>query len=341
MLYIIITTPLCNLSCKYCGGSLYGMPAEIAYSLTDLHDFIKKDTNAVVAFYGGEPLLRPIIVKEYVENLPAKHFVINTNGYYIETLTGIINHFDSILLSIDGRKQITDYYREKGCYNHVLNAVNFLKNHEFKGELIARMSVSIKSDIYKEVKHLLSFFPLIHWQLDMIWSPLWELHEFQSWVKQSYQPGLKKLIYEWIHHLKQDKIIGIIPFLGIMSRMLHGGKGLFCQSGTESVTIATDGKILACSIAPGYSWNVLGDIKTGFQFIDIGEPCLDCEDVDLCGGRCLFANKERLWGKEGFYEMCRVTRFLINELKKYKSVCESHKEKLRYPPFNNTTEIIP
>ena len=57
--------------------------------------------------------------------------------------------------------------------------------------------------------------------------------------------------------------------------------------------------------------------------------------------RCLFANRERLWGKEGFDAICDVTKYLIYELEKYTRICEPIKEKIRYPPFNNTTEIIP
>ncbi|RLF55653.1 MAG: putative peptide-modifying radical SAM/SPASM domain-containing protein [Thermoplasmata archaeon] len=341
MLYIIMTTPLCNLCCKYCGGSLHGMPADITYSISDLQELLKRDNNAVVAFYGGEPLLKPMIVKEYVENLNAKHFVINTNGYFIETLDDIIHRFDSILLSIDGGKQITDYYREKGCYDRVISAVDYLNDRDFNGEIIARMSVSVKSDIYEDVMHLLKIFPFVHWQLDMIWSAMWDLTEFKEWVKSSYLPGIQSLVKYWVEEMKDGNILGIVPFLGIVSRMLHGGSGLFCQSGTKSVTVTTDGKILACPIAPDYTWNILGDIETGFKPIDIGQPCIQCDDYYLCGGRCLFAHKERLWGQEGFDEMCHVTRFLIHELMKYKPIYEKYVEKLRYPLFNNTTEIIP
>ena len=127
MLYIVMTTPECNLCCKYCGGSLHGMPQNIQYSIDELSRFIKQDPDAVVAFYGGEPLLKPTVIKTCLDQLPAKHFVINTNGYFIEELGDTIHKFDSILLSIDGRKQVTDYYREPGCYDTVISAVQFLQ----------------------------------------------------------------------------------------------------------------------------------------------------------------------------------------------------------------------
>jgi sulfatase maturation enzyme AslB (radical SAM superfamily) len=124
------------------------MPSGITYTLSELKDFIGNDNDVTIAFYGGEPLLNYDIVREFVNNLPAKHFVINTNGTYIESLKDIIHRFDSILLSVDGRKHITDFYRGIGCYDNVHHAVDFLNKLDFRGEIIARMSVSHCSDIY-------------------------------------------------------------------------------------------------------------------------------------------------------------------------------------------------
>ncbi|MHA1305327.1 MAG: putative peptide-modifying radical SAM/SPASM domain-containing protein, partial [Candidatus Heimdallarchaeaceae archaeon] len=82
--------------------------------------------------------------------------------------------------------------------------------------------------------------------------------------------------------------------------------------------------------------------------VTIDEPCLSCEVYNLCGGRCLFANKTKLWGEEGFAEVCKTVKHLINELKKIKKeVLELidngiiEKSDFDYPAYNNTTEIIP
>ena len=341
MLYIILTTPLCNLHCRYCGGSLPGMPSDITYDTVTLLRFIKKDPNAIVAFYGGEPLLRPHIVKEFLDVLPANHFVINTNGYFIESIRDEIPRFDTILLSIDGRESVTDGYRQHGCYQQVMHAVDVIHNTSFQGELIARMAVSKDTDIHKDVTHLLQYFPFVHWQLDVVWSALWELDEFTAWAEESYKPGLQKLISTWIEKVKQGNVTGIVPFRGIMTRLLYDITGLPCEAGENAMAITTDGNILACPIAPGHFWNDLGDISTGYHQVHIDNPCPKCDVYDICGGRCLFANKERYWGMEGFHAICDVTKFLIGELQKYRHICEPFKEKIKYPPYNNTTEIIP
>ena len=343
MLYIVMTTPLCNLHCSYCGGSLHGMPDDISYDFDLLQKHVEKDDDAIVAFYGGEPLLRPQVVKFFLQRLPAKRFVINTNGYFIESISDVLSSFDTILLSIDGRKKITDNYREHGCYDQVLHARDLINESGFQGELIARMAVSKNTDIFEDVTHLLRLFPLVHWQLDVVWSALWGLADFKRWAEQSYKPGLKRLIDDWINGIKKDDILGIIPFLGIMTRLFYPKEffGLPCQAGDNAIAITTDGKILACPIAPDFEWNNLGSLSKGFKQIHVDDPCPSCDVYSVCGGRCLFANKQRLWGKEGFDAVCDVTKFLIHELEKYKDSLEPFKENIKYPPFNNTTEIIP
>lgn len=342
MLYIVMTTPECNLHCSYCGGSLHGMPNDITYKDELLVQLISEDKDAVVAFYGGEPLLRPKVIQHYLDILPAKHFVINTNGYFINKIEDELACFDSILLSIDGRKEVTDSYREKGCYDQVMKARDLIYDSSFSGELIARMAVSKNTDIYKDVTHLLDYFAFVHWQLDVVWSVLWELSDFQQWVETSYKLGLKRLINEWIADIKNGYIRGIIPFRGIATRLLFNEiSGLPCQSGERAFAITTDGTILACPIAPDYKWNSLGSLSEGYKRISVDDPCLTCDVYRICGGRCLFANKERLWGKNGFDSICEVTKFLIQEIIHHIHVCESVKNQIKYPPYNNTTEIIP
>jgi len=341
VLYIVLTTPICNLNCRYCGGTINGMPSEIKYKLDTLVKLIDKDPEAVVAFYGGEPLLEIDMIKKLLDILPAKHFVLNTNGFFLKDLNSYIHKFDTILLSIDGDKEITDFYRGKGCYQKVIEALDFLRYNSYKGEVIARMTVSKKSDIYRDVTHLLEFFPFVHWQLDAVWSSLWNLSEFSRWSEESYKPGIISLLDLWLENIREDKVLGIIPFVGIVSRILYNESGLPCGAGENAFAITTDGRVLACPIAPDFQWNNLGDLHSFSRVSNKIEPCIYCEVFDICGGRCLFAQRERLWGEEGFKAICDITKFLIKELDKHIDELRHLKNKIRYPPFNNTTEIIP
>ncbi len=219
------------------------------------------------------------------------------------------------------------------------------------------MAVSQESDIYRDVKHLLSipYFDHVHWQLNVVWDPEGSWKDFRAWLEDSYYPGLRKLANEWIYEIERSmRIQGIVPFQGVMKR-LFGLKrqGLPCGAGESAFTISTDGSVLACPIGGEFSWNRLGNILDNepqeFRSRLIpSEPCPSCEYYPMCGGRCLFANKERLWGDDGFELICETVRYLIELMKEIKPRIERLVEEgtiserdLLYPRVNNTTEIIP
>lgn len=70
------------------------------------------------------------------------------------------------------------------------------------------MAVSEKTDIYKDVKHLIelknSQFNHVHWQLDVLWDlpPYQRYKNFDKWAKE-YNEGITKLIKYWIKKWKK------------------------------------------------------------------------------------------------------------------------------------------
>ena len=48
----------------------------------------------------------------------------------------------------------------------------------------------------------------------------------------------------------------------------------------------------------------------------VGDPCQSCEIYPICGGRCLYANKLKPWGEEGYKKTCETIFYLVNALKK-------------------------
>ena len=331
------------------------MPWKIQYRLEDLAKFLEEDNDLVIAFYGGEPLLNAKFIEEVMERIDAKRWVIQTNGLLIEKLDEKYwREFDAILLSIDGVKEVTDYYRGVGVYEKVLKAAKYLRSINAEADLTARMSVSEQTRLYRDVVHLLSLniFDHVHWQLDVIWSDRWI--DFDSWLVESYLPDLKKLVNLWIAKLRGGMVLGITPFLGIVKAMFF--ENLLappCGSGVEAFAISTDGTILACPIAVDVGWAKLGNIRnTNLEdlrrLFKIGEPCSSCNVFKYCGGRCLYTYYERLWGEEGFRKVCRATKHLISLIEELRDEIASlidegrvDIEKLNYPKFLNTVEIIP
>ncbi len=356
MLYIVFLTGVCNLRCRYCGGTIPEevMPHEIKYDIYELKRFISKDSDAVVAFYGGEPLLRVNKMVQMMDVLPANRFVVQTNGLFLNNIPdSYLNRLDSILVSIDGVREVTNHYRGNGVYEMVLDRVQKIRP-KYGGDLIARMAVSEESDIYRDVRHLLSLpFDHVHWQLNVVWAPDDSWTDFNAWVDNSYNPGISKLAEWWIEEIKSGRIWGIVPFLGVVKRMLFNETGLPCGSGRDAFAITTDGRVLACPIGGEFEWNNLGNIwdnepEDFRNAVDVDEPCKSCDIYPICGGRCLFANKERFWGDEGFAKICSTVRHLVNEMREASKVILDlidegmySKDDFKYPPFNNTTEIIP
>jgi len=367
MLYFIELTQVCNLKCKYCGNT----PdpdvddVEVSYSLEELKSFLEKDPEPNICFYGGEPLLRMGLMEKIMDSIPAKRFLIQTNGILLSKVKPrYLKQFDTILISIDGRKETTDYYRGRGTYDKVIKNLQAVRELGYSGDVIARMAVSGRSDIYEEVKHLLELknphFDHVHWQLDVFWDfppkRRYKNRDFVKWVKESYNPGITKLAKYWYQKMKENgNVLGIVPFLGIMKSLLFDEipVQLRCGAGIDAFAITPSGRILVCPVAPEFKFANVGHIRTSHPKdlpykVTIGEPCLSCDYYSICGGRCLFANKTKLWGEKSFKEVYLTVKHLIDEMIALKPKIEKlindgivKKEDFYYPPYNNSTEIIP
>ncbi|MHA1200112.1 MAG: TIGR04084 family radical SAM/SPASM domain-containing protein, partial [Candidatus Heimdallarchaeaceae archaeon] len=229
----------------------------------------------------------------------------------------------------------------------------------FQGDLIARMAVNEKSNILDDVLHLLNTdiltFDNVHWQLDVEWDEGIETRwmKFDKWAEE-YNAGISKLVKYWLDEMREGKVRGIVPFLGTFKHILNETTtDLPCEAGLRSFAIRTDGKITICPLPPEYDFTVMGDIKGSItQLLEnkmmVGNKCQECEVYDLCGGRCLFAEKSKLWGEDGFDKVCNITKHYIKELEEIKEEVLKlinqgiiKYEDFNYPEYNNTTEIIP
>ncbi len=351
MLWLIMTTGKCNLACKYCGGSFPEsfVPRKINYDLEKLKNVIEKDSDPTVIFYGGEPLLNHQFIMEVMDEIKANRFGIQTNGTFIPLLPDEYwRNMDLVLLSIDGRESTTDSMRGRGVYRKVTASARRLK--ELGLETIARMTVTEKSIIDEEVFDLikLNLFDKIHWQLNVVWTERWN---FKEWAENYYIPGIRRLMDFFVSNLQKGVVVKIIPFLGVISSHYFPRKvGVACGAGYDSITVTPDGRILSCPIAVTEQWAELGSLDKGFltSVEDIPGICKNCEYLKYCGGRCLYANKERYWGEDGWYEVDGVTReylsIVLSRIPEIDKIIESgiiDKNDLRYDPTKDSTEVIP
>jgi putative peptide-modifying radical SAM enzyme len=370
--HVILTTH-CNLQCKYCyekscddiGTDFgdfeidYSLPKEISYPIEWLRDFCEKDPECIVTFYGGEPTLHMEKIRQIMDAVPVKHFLIQTNGLLLDKLEPeYVNRLRMILVSIDGDQELTDYYRGAGVYRKVIENVRKIVNNGFRGEIIARMTVMEETDIFKQVTWLLNNeecpFSSIHWQLDAgFWKNDFANRQFEKWIKESYNPGVKKLMKHWVDHMeKSGKVLKLYPFLAVMNSLLNGEKSfLRCGSGWINYAVLTDGNISPCPIMGGMKDFYVGHIKTAHPLrlkqIFATEPCSRCSILYECGGRCLYANITKQWDERQYGLVCDTVKNLIDSLKQEEPRIRRliREGKIRLGDFDflkyNGCEIIP
>ena len=372
MLLFITLTQRCNLNCGYCGNGsnediedLATHNPEVIYDVNLISKF-NKVKDLAVCFYGGEPLMRIPLIEKIMPLLPKAKFCLQTNGVLIKKLKPeIVRQFNTILISIDGDEETTDFNRGKGMYKLLIKHSKWLRETcKFTGDLIARMTCSGNNDIYKSVTHLLNLglFDHVHWQLDAEWDSDMDARYtndlaegFVDWKDRIYNVGITNLMKDFMENLRNGKILGIVPFLGLIKVFIKGEKikRIMCGSGSDAFNVTTGGYINCCPIAPEF--DPIADLKADdfdhknlYDTELIGGFCKECEILEKCGGRCLYANKDNWWGEEGRKHVCQTVFHLVktiednlDEIKKIVSEKPELMEQLDYPKFNNSTEIIP
>ncbi|CAL6079118.1 AstB/chuR-related_protein [Hexamita inflata] len=329
MIYFVFSSSACNLSCSYCGGTPEDlhMPEKPQYDAVELVKQIEKDEDPVIVFYGGEPLLSIPFVSQVMDLIPRATFVLQSNCTLLHLLpTPYLLKFSAILVSIDGRPQTVGEYRGPTIYNKIVRNVKDAKQRGFTGHVIARMACSLKTDIYEDVKHLLSHelkFDSVYWQLDAQWDYPMNIRwgDFEYYLATSYIPGIQRLFAEFKESLLNangdfTKMLSISPFVQILQSMvLNKHTGLRCSAGTKAVSITTDGRYLCCPVASDEDWNNIGTLKdepkSVMDKVVIGGICDTCEDKKWCGGRCLYANHTMHWKEEGYKIICETVKTII------------------------------
>lgn len=339
MFFHVILTTECNLQCRYCFGETlddfdedfantevdYSLPKKIAYDLSLLDEFCRRDRECVLTFYGGEPLLCEHEIEKIMDKVKPRHFMIQTNGIFLDRLPPeYVNRFHTILVSIDGDEALTDGYRGKGVFRKVVDNLNLIKTNGFGGELIARMTVNEPTDINKQVTWLLNndefSFSSVHWQLNAgFWGNDYSRRNFKEWSENSYVPSLQKLTQFWVNQMEtHGTVLKLYPLLGIAHSLLHNEKNslLRCGGGWINYAIQTDGNIIPCPTMWGMKDYYLGNIRDAnpleLKKIFVKSPCSQCDILGICGGRCLYANITNRWSRDAYSTVCRTVKGLIS-----------------------------
>ncbi len=334
MFWHLILTDACNLCCSYCRarafepGAVEGrpvdvdpaLPAELAVDLDELAAFLARDPDPTLTFYGGEPLLRHDLIADVMGRLPGCRFMLQTNGLLLDRLPAeALHRFHTILVSVDGPEALTDRHRGADVYARVIANVERLAASGFPGELIARMTVDEATVIEEAVLHCDNL-PVssVHWQLDANFSGDYSVRSFGRWARESYNPGITRLVEAWVDRMERGEVARWYPFLDATWDLLKDKPSrLRCGSGYANYTIQTDGAIVPCPIMTGMTGFYLGHIRDADPLslpeINIGN-CGDCAIASFCGGRCLYAAVTEPWPPAGRAEVCSTVENLHNAL---------------------------
>jgi uncharacterized protein len=344
MHYHLILTSMCNSKCRYCYEKSmeeendlgkkwkfdFSCPTQTSVDVKKLKDFLEKDKDAVLIFYGGEPLLEIKKIKEIIDEIDVP-FRMQTNGKLLDKIPiEYLKKIDKVLISVDGDEGRTDFNRGKGTYKKVLKNLNLIREKGYRGEIVARMTLDFP-DIFEQVKHLLEIgFDSIHWQLDAgFYKCDFDEDNFKKFVND-YNESVSKLIDFWIKDMEKNKrVLMIYPFVGIFNRLIGWDKnnGLMCGAGEYGFAIDTNGKIIACPIMNCIEDFVCGDIYSNdLKKIFVSGRCDKCEVKSICGGRCLYWNKANLWPEKGDDLICETIKFLIDEIKDKIPIVEKYIE---------------
>lgn len=121
--------------------------------------------------------------------------------------------------------------------------------------------------------------------------------------------------------LDKEIVLPIVPFFGVVSSLLNGAavNNIRCGAGWAFWVVTTTGDIYPCPVMRNYKKYLIGNIANISPLdihpkFSIKEPCTSCNIFNICGGRCLCANLQNEWDKEGFKLVCGSVRNLIDGL---------------------------
>jgi putative peptide-modifying radical SAM enzyme len=298
----------------------FSAPPKLEVDLEKLKKFLKSEDTLI--FYGGEPLLNIQKMEEIMDNIKVKSFCMQTNGKLLHFLPKeYMNKFSRILVSLDGSEERTDFNRGKETYKQVSENIRLIRKNGFKGEIVARMTLSFP-DIFQQILELekIKEIDSFHWQIDAGFYKNDFNEEYFSKFAEEYNLSLSNLADYWIEKMEsKKKVLKLYPLIGIFESLYYNkNEKLRCGAGYANYTITTDGKITVCPIMNNIKEFYCGDLNSKSEELTriyVQEPCVSCNYFKICGGRCLYSNKAKLWPPQGQELICKTVIHLIETIK--------------------------
>ena len=309
----------CNLSCRYCfagQGKFSGeealMSKETGYAAVDF--LLAKSAhrkNVEIDFFGGEPLLNFQVIKaitEYGEKqalIKGKKikFTLTTNGVLLEG--EVADYFQkkkfSVVLSLDGRREINDFmrpfYNGRGSFSKVYpNLLTFVRDRNQRDYFIRGTYTRGNLDFSKDVEFLLEK-GFKHISLEPVIGDPADSYT----LKEEDIPFLMQE-YEKLTRLYLQKKVAGDPFTFFHFNIdLEGGPCLNkrikgCGAGTEYLAVTPTGDLYPCHQFVDKDTFKIGrlggELNQNIVELFAGaniyskKDCLTCWAKFYCGGGC-------------------------------------------------------
>ncbi len=348
--FYLMMTKHCNLSCRYCSGvniqTTFGqeisrpdLDRQLEYVFSVVRRYPEQKHSLM--FYGGEPLLNLDDIEEVIRRTkPTEYnfqYLIYTNGTLLDKASEFfLENLSYIFVSIDGIERIHDAQRGEGTYKKIMSNIQNLPS-VFKGEKMARITVTNIVPLYESVMNLLDKFEHIYWSVENTT----ELYPDEDEYQARYLEDQRRLIEFWVSELEKGKLWNIVPFQGPAWVLLTGEKieHPWCGFGTVSNIVDLDGTAYLCDELidnPEFTWPNSKYIgwKPPYEHPD----CKKCPVKFICGGRCavamIFHPPERR------KRDCLKVVKMIKEIEKRLPRIESALKKHNIPVDSLATDVV-
>lgn len=326
----------CNLNCEYCfasQGKYHGERSLMSFEVGKRAlDFLVENSgsryNLEVDFFGGEPLMNWNVVKELVvyarelEKTCNKHFrfTLTTNGMLVddEVIQFANEQMDNVVLSLDGRKEVNDYFRKTagnvGSFDVIVPKFQkFVKARSGKNYYMRGTFTHRNPDFTKDIQTMLDL-GFDELSMEPVVCRPTDKYALDEDDKITVFKEYEKLADMMIARRKAGK-----PFVFYHYMLdLEGGPCIYkrisgCGSGTEYLAVTPSGDLYPCHQFVGNKDYLMGDIWKGVQRTDISDKfkrcnaysrpeCEKCWARLYCSGGCA-ANAYNATGDiNGVYE---------------------------------------
>ncbi|MGN0617240.1 thioether cross-link-forming SCIFF peptide maturase [Ruminococcus flavefaciens] len=309
----------CQLRCKYCFASTgdFGKGRKLMSFETGKHaiDFLLENSgdrpNLELDFFGGEPLMNFNVVKQVVEYARSREkeynkkfrFTITTNGLLLddEKIDFINREMSNVVLSIDGRKEVNDYFRVlpngQGCYDMILPKYQKLvagrgdkeyyvrgtftnKNLDFSNDVFALNEAGFDQISVEPVVGDDDIYALTEKDLPTVFA---EYEKLAQRLLENEKQGKKFSFFHFMLDLDQGPCA---------IKRLRG-----CGCGNDYVAITPDGDIFPCHQFVGIDEYKMGNIDEGTfnqemkadfakAHVYSKPDCRECWAKFYCSGGC-------------------------------------------------------